>query len=159
MLHSGIDLHKNDLVISTVDGSGVEVERKRLRTQRPLVARYFASLPGPHRAVVESTASWYGLADLLREQEVDLTLAHAKLVKAIAYAKVKTSTAVGSEVSSVEPSTSRHSPWSRAEISRIRSSRSGKAMKSNRLASLWHRAKKRSSVCECTASEATISGC
>ena len=47
MLHSGIDLHKNDLVISTVDGSGIEVERKRLRTQRPLVARYFASLQQP----------------------------------------------------------------------------------------------------------------
>src|SRR5688572_28266963 len=90
MLHSGIDLHKNDLVISTVDAAGTQVQKKRLRTERALVSRYFASLPGPHRAVVESTASWYWLADLLQEQDVDLTLAHAKLVKAIAYAKVKT---------------------------------------------------------------------
>jgi transposase len=90
MLHSGIDLHKNDLVISTVDGCGTEVLKKRLRTDRPAVAGYFASLPGPHRAVVESTASWYWLADLLKEHDIDLTLAHAKLVKAIAYAKVKT---------------------------------------------------------------------
>jgi transposase len=90
MLHSGIDLHKNDLVIGTLDASGTMIEHRRLRAQRPLVARYFRSLPAPHRAVVESTASWYWLADLLAEEDVDLTLAHSKLVKAIAYAKVKT---------------------------------------------------------------------
>jgi transposase len=90
MLHSGIDLHKNDLVIDTLDGSGNAVAHRRLRAERPLVARYFRSLPGPHRAVVDSTASWYWLADRLEEEDVELTLAHSKLVKAIAYAKVKT---------------------------------------------------------------------
>ena len=90
MLHSGIDLHKNDLVIGTLDSAGTRVEQRRLRTHRAAVAAYFRSLPGPHRAVVESTASWYWLADLLREEGVELTLAHSKLVKAIAYAKVKT---------------------------------------------------------------------
>jgi transposase len=90
MLHSGIDLHKNDLVIDTVDSSGTLVGQRRMRTHGPVVARYFRSLPGPHRAVVESTASWYWLADLLKSEGVDLTLAHSKLVKAIAYAKVKT---------------------------------------------------------------------
>ncbi len=86
----GIDLHKNDLVIGTLDSSGALVEQWRLRTYRPAVARYFRSLPGPYRATVESTASWYWLADLLREEDVELTLAHSKLLKAIAYAKVKT---------------------------------------------------------------------
>jgi len=90
MLHSGIDLHKNDLVISTLDAGGTQVQKLRLRTQRSVVSRYFRLLPGPHRAVVESTASWYWLADLLEREGVELTLAHAKLVKAIAYAKVKT---------------------------------------------------------------------
>lgn len=90
MLHSGIDLHKNDLVIGTLDSSGKVVKERRLRTQRAAVVEYFRSLPGPHRAVVESTASWYWLADLLEEEGIELTLAHSKLVKAIAYAKVKT---------------------------------------------------------------------
>jgi transposase len=90
MLHSGIDLHKNDLVACTLDASGKVVKERRLRTQPAAVVEYFRSLPGPHRAVVESTASWYWLADLLREEGIELTLAHAKLVKAIAYAKVKT---------------------------------------------------------------------
>jgi transposase len=90
MLHSGIDLHKNDLVVDTLDANGTAVAHRRLRAERPLVSRYFRSLPGPHRAVVESTASWYWLADLLEEEGVELTLAHSELVKAIAYAKVKT---------------------------------------------------------------------
>lgn len=90
MLHSGIDLHKNDLVIGTLDSSGKVVKERRLRTQRDAVAEYFRRLPGPHRAVVESTANWYWLADLLQEEGIELTLAHSKLVKAIAYAKVKT---------------------------------------------------------------------
>ena len=57
MLHAGIDLHKNDLVIGTLDPAGVLIHQQHLRTQRPVVAAYFRSLPGPHRAVVESTAS------------------------------------------------------------------------------------------------------
>lgn len=90
MLHSGIDLHKNDLVVATLGTSGELIEQRRIRASGPAVAAYFRARPGPHRATVESTASWYWLADLLREEGVELTLAHSKLVKAIAYAKVKT---------------------------------------------------------------------
>jgi transposase len=90
MLHSGIDLHKNDLVITTLDSAGTILKKRRLRTHAPAVAQYFQALPQPHRAVVESTASWYWLADLLQAEGVELRLAHSKLVKAIAYAKVKT---------------------------------------------------------------------
>ncbi len=41
-------------------------------------------------ATVEATSSWYWLRDLLDARGVPVTLAHAKLLKAIAYAKVKT---------------------------------------------------------------------
>jgi transposase len=44
----------------------------------------------PHRAVVESTTGWYWLDDLLTSLGVELVLAHAKYLRAIAYAKVKT---------------------------------------------------------------------
>jgi hypothetical protein len=43
MLHSGIDLHKNDLVIGTL------IKQRHLRTERSAVSEYFCSLPGPHR--------------------------------------------------------------------------------------------------------------
>ncbi|GJG86469.1 hypothetical protein tb265_16500 [Gemmatimonadetes bacterium T265] len=93
MLHSGIDLHKRDLTVPTVDAAGQPVKTARLRTTRAAVTQYFAG-PGAdaseQRAVVESTATWYWLADLVREQQIDLTLGHSKYIKAISDAKVKT---------------------------------------------------------------------
>lgn len=90
MLHSGIDLHKRTVVISTVDPSGQAVRDAELPTSRARIQSYFAALPGPHRAVVESTSNWYWLSDLLRGGGIDLRLGHSKYIKAISYAKVKT---------------------------------------------------------------------
>lgn len=90
MLHHGIDLHKRSLVIATLDASGAVVKRGAIRAHRSDVRRYFRSLSGPHSAVVECTGSWYWLADTLRGLGVPLTLAHARQLKAIATAKVKT---------------------------------------------------------------------
>lgn len=90
MLLSGIDLHKRDLVIGTVDSTGSVMEQRRVRASPAAVLEYFERLPGPHRAVVEATGSWYWLADLLSSHGIDLVLAHAKQLKAISYAKVKT---------------------------------------------------------------------
>ena len=93
MLHTGIDLHKRDLVVTTVDAAGQPVTTARLRTTRPAVTAYFAALgveAPEQRAVVESIATWNWLADLLRAQGIALTLGHSKYSKAISYAKVKT---------------------------------------------------------------------
>lgn len=90
MLHSGIDLHKRDVVIATVDREGRHVREARLTTSPAAVRGYFAALPGPHRAVVESTSNWYWLRDLCTSTGVDLRLGHSKYIKAISYAKVKT---------------------------------------------------------------------
>lgn len=90
MLYSGIDLHKRTAVIATVDETGKVVAEASVRTSRAEVARYFQWLPEPTVATVEATSSWYWLRDLLDQEDVPLTLAHAKFVKAIAYAKVKT---------------------------------------------------------------------
>ena len=90
MLHSGLDLHKRTLVISTVNDAGEPVDDVTLPTTRAAVRASFERRPGPHRAVVESTANWYWLRDLLAPTDIALTLAHAKYVKAITYAKVKT---------------------------------------------------------------------
>src|SRR5687768_6883432 len=90
MLHSGIDLHKRTIVLTTVTADGRPVRDATLPTTREAVRRYFAVLPGPHRAVVESTATWNWLRDLLASEGVDLRLGHSKFIKAISYAKVKT---------------------------------------------------------------------
>lgn len=90
MLYSGIDLHKRTLAIHTVDATGTLVRKADLPTQRDAITAYFATLPGPHQAVVECTGMWYWLRDLLVPQGIDLRLGHAKYLKAISYAKVKT---------------------------------------------------------------------
>jgi transposase len=90
MYYSGIDLHSDNCYITTLDDSGSVVKRQRIENNNELVLDYFHSLPGPHQAVVESTTGWYWLNDLLEDHDIDLILAHAKYLKAISYAKVKT---------------------------------------------------------------------
>lgn len=90
MFSSGIDLHKDNCFITTVDDTGAIVKQERLRNVPDLILAYFDSLPGPHKAVVECTAGWYWLSDLLEAHGIELVLAHAKYLKAISYAKVKT---------------------------------------------------------------------
>jgi transposase len=90
MLHSGIDLHKRTIAIATVTPDGQPVRDTQLPTSRMAIRAYCESMPGPHRAVVESTSNWYWLHDLLVSAGVDLRLGHSKYIKAISYAKVKT---------------------------------------------------------------------
>jgi transposase len=90
MWYSGIDLHRDNSYLTTVDQSGCIVKQKRLPNVPALLMEYFASIGSDHAAVVESTTGWYWLNDLLESHGIPLTLAHAKHLKAIAYAKVKT---------------------------------------------------------------------
>ncbi len=90
MFYSGIDQHKRDSYITTYGPESTIVKQKRVPNSPLLIRRYFAQFPGPHKAVVESTGSWYWLADLLGDLGVELTLAHATRLKAISAAKVKT---------------------------------------------------------------------
>ncbi len=90
MYYSGIDQHKRDSFITTYDSNGTVVKQMRVKNNPLLIQNYFAQFPGPHKAVVESTGSWYWLADLLQKHDVELTLAHATRLKAISAAKVKT---------------------------------------------------------------------
>ena len=88
--YSGIDLHKRSCFITTIDDQGQIVKQQQIQNHRDLLKAYFMTQPGDHRAVVESTTGWYWLRDLLDAQGVELKLAHAKYLKAISYAKVKT---------------------------------------------------------------------
>jgi transposase len=90
MYYSGIDLHADNCYITTVDEQGLVVQQQRVENIPKLVVDYFQSLSGSHQAVVESTTGWYWLNDLLGDHGIELVLAHAKYLKAISYAKVKT---------------------------------------------------------------------
>lgn len=90
MWYSGIDQHKPFCLITTYGPDGPRVKQARVASTPLALQQYFAEFPGPHKAVVESTGGWYWLADTLAALGVELVLAHATRVKAIAAAKVKT---------------------------------------------------------------------
>jgi transposase len=90
MWYSGIDQHQRDSVITTYGPDGPRVKQARVPNTPRALQAYCAQFPGPHRAVVESTGSWYWLADCLAALGVELRLAHATRLKAICAAKVKT---------------------------------------------------------------------
>ena len=90
MYYSGIDLHSDNCYITTLDDNGSVVKQQRVENDPALLLDYFSSLGSSHQAVVESTTGWYWLNDLLDDHGIDLVLAHAKYLKAISYAKVKT---------------------------------------------------------------------
>ncbi len=90
MWHSGIDQHQQYCVITTYGPEGPRVKQARVPSTPLALQLYFAEFPGPHKAVVESTGSWYWLADVLAALGVELVLAHATRLKAISAAKVKT---------------------------------------------------------------------
>jgi transposase len=90
MYYTGIDLHKFTSYLTTVDSSGAIVKQENLKNVAHNFVQYFYSIPGDHQVTVESTMTWYWLNDLLSSINIPMVLAHAKYVKAIAYAKVKT---------------------------------------------------------------------
>ena len=90
-----LDVTKRDRLRSTVTTFGATGERVAEATHPndpATLRRYFAQFPGPHQPVVEATGRWYWLRALVVPAGIDLRLAHAKFLKAIAYAKVKTDT-------------------------------------------------------------------
>jgi len=90
MYYTGIDLHKFTSYLTTVNSSGKIVKQQNIKNVDHNFVQYFSSIKGNHKTTVESTMTWYWLNDLLSSLNIPLTLAHAKYVKAIAYAKVKT---------------------------------------------------------------------
>lgn len=91
MFHS-IDLHKRTLEVATMCADGEEEPRVvRMPACERALGSYLGQWPlSRHRVVVETTGSWYWIADLLREHGAELKLAHAAKVQAITAAKVKT---------------------------------------------------------------------
>lgn len=91
MYYTGIDLHRRSIVVCTVDEQGIVLDRRTMKACPELVTAYFSRWPAAdHQAVVECTSGWYWVCDLLHALGVTILLAHAKYLKAISYAKVKT---------------------------------------------------------------------
>ena len=90
MYYSGIDQHKQFSYFTTVNDEGIIIKQAELKNNEFDILNYFYTLGKNHIATVETTGGWYWMNDLLSNHGINLKLAHAKYVKAIAYAKVKT---------------------------------------------------------------------
>jgi transposase len=89
MYYTGIDLHKKTSFITSVDEKGKIVTKANLPNNAKLILRYFEELGGKTRIVIESTASWYWIYDLLTENGLDVVISNPTKTKAIASAKIK----------------------------------------------------------------------
>ena len=90
MYYSGIDLHKDMSLITTLNEQGNIIRQEKLPNDEHTILNYFYAIGKQHKVVVECIANWYWLSDLLNDHGIELILAHAKYLKAISYAKVKT---------------------------------------------------------------------
>src|SRR5690625_2426688 len=90
MIHAGIDLHANNMVIVAINDNAEVVQEAKLPTSHRSLEDFLGTFDRPVQAVVECTSFWQGLSDWCRANSIPLTLAHSKMVKAISYAKVKT---------------------------------------------------------------------
>lgn len=90
MFFSGIDQHKRFSYVTTVNDDGIIIKQAEVQNNDFDILNYFTPFGKEHLATVETTGGWYWLNDLLSSHGINLKLAHAKYVKAIAYAKVKT---------------------------------------------------------------------
>ncbi|MEX2605187.1 MAG: IS110 family transposase [Gracilimonas sp.] len=90
MIHVGIDLHSRNMTLVAINDNGKLLEEQKLTNTPANLDRFFSPFKQPVQAVVECTSYWYWVSDWCNAHQVPLTLAHAKMLKAISYAKVKT---------------------------------------------------------------------
>jgi transposase len=78
------------MVIVAINDNADIIREEKLPTSTARLETFFGAFDEPVQAVVECTSFWYWLSDWCRDNNIHLTLAHSKMVKAISYAKVKT---------------------------------------------------------------------
>ncbi len=88
----GIDCHKKYSQVAVLNNAGELKANLRMLNDKEHFTKLLNELNEPCCAVIEAGYSWGTMYDLLTELGVDVTLAHALKVKAIASAKIKTDT-------------------------------------------------------------------
>jgi len=90
MIHVGIDLHSRNMTLVAINDNGKLLAEGKWTNTPVNLGRFFDQFNQAVHAVVECTSYWYWVADWCNERDIPLQLAHAKMLKAISYAKVKT---------------------------------------------------------------------
>ena len=89
----GADLDSRSALLAAVDATGEVIREKRVQTKRAEVLRFIEPYRPDVSVAVEATLTYYWFVDVLKEEGIDVHLAHPLMVKAISYAKIKTDSA------------------------------------------------------------------
>jgi len=89
MYYTGIDLHRKTSFLTTIDQNGQMVKRANLANEEGKILDFFAALDTKTEVVIESTANWYWLYDLLNDNGFDVVISNPVKTKAIASARIK----------------------------------------------------------------------
>lgn len=89
MYYTGIDLHRKTSFITTIDSNGQVVKKGNFVNDEPTVLEYFLALDEDTKVVIESTANWYWLYDLLTDHGIPVIVSNPVKTKAIASARIK----------------------------------------------------------------------
>lgn len=92
MFTLGIDCHKKYSQVAVLNTNGQCKMEVKMPNNKESFTRLLNELEEPCQAVIEAGYSWGVMYDILTELGVDVTVAHALRVKAIASAKIKTDT-------------------------------------------------------------------
>jgi len=89
MHYTGIDLHRKTSFITTIDSNGQIVKKANLHNDESTILEYFLNLDQDTQVVLESTANWYWLYDLLTLHSIPVVVSNPVKTKAIASARIK----------------------------------------------------------------------
>lgn len=90
MITLGVDVHKKYSQVVVLNEQGKMQMNVKMPNEKHLFSELLSEFNEPCQAVIESGYSWGTMFDLLTDLGVDVTVAHALKVKAIASAKIKT---------------------------------------------------------------------
>jgi len=89
MNYLGIDLSKRDFHAVIMDQAGVILHSKKYQNTKEDVLAVLTQCSEKPSVVIEATQNWMWLTNLLKMQEIEVTLAHPLKTKAIASARIK----------------------------------------------------------------------
>jgi len=89
MYYTGIDLHRKTSFITTLNKNGEIVKKQNISNNESAILEYFTTLDDTTKVVIESTANWYWLYDLLTEKGIRVVVSNPGKTKAIASARIK----------------------------------------------------------------------
>lgn len=90
MWYVGLDIGKKWHYVVVMDAHGQLHQQQKLPHDPVVMQRFFETLEGPTRVVLEATGNWGAVYDRVEPYVQEVVLAHPLKVKAIASARIKT---------------------------------------------------------------------